>query len=147
MGPAQGKSSILFICTGNSCRSQIAEGWTRHLLADQIEPYSSGIVAKGLNPHVVRVMAEVGIDIRQQKSQALDEIGDLNPDHVITVCANAHENCPIFRGNTRVTHVGFDDPPTLAKSAETEEESLAYYRRVRDEIGEFVKTIPERILQ
>ena len=124
----------------------MAEGWARYLLANQVEAHSAGIVAKGLNPHAVKVMAEVGIDISGQKSQTLEEIEHVHPDHVVTVCANAHENCPVFPGKTQVTYVGFDDPPELAKHAATEEEALAHYRRVRDEIGEFVKTIPERIL-
>jgi arsenate reductase len=124
----------------------MAEGWARHLLANQVEPYSAGIVAKGLNPHAVKVMAEVGIDISQQQSQAIEDIENVEPDHVITVCANADQNCPVFPGKTQVTHVGFDDPPVLAKNSATQEETLEHYRRVRDEIGEFVKDIPERIL-
>lgn len=125
----------------------MAEGWARHLLASRIEPYSAGIEARGLNPYAVKVMAEVGIDISGHQSQTIEDIGGVVPDHVITVCTNADENCPVFTGDTQVTHVGFDDPPELAKEATTEEEALGHYRRVRDEIGEFVKTIPEKILQ
>ena len=137
------KLRVLFLCTGNSCRSQMAEGWARRLKADCIEPYSAGIVAYGLNATAVQVMAEAGVDISGQKSKTLADLGDVRFDHVITLCGHAHESCPVFPGGTKVTHVGFDDPPTLAANAQTEHERLAPYRRVRDEIRAFVEKLPD----
>jgi arsenate reductase len=134
---------ILFLCTGNSCRSQMAEGWARHLKSHVLEPYSAGVKTHGLNPRAVKVMAEAGVDISRHWSKLLDELRDVEFDHVITVCGNAHESCPVFPGKTRVTHVGFDDPPRLAEGAALEEEALQHYRRVRDEIRTFVETLPE----
>jgi arsenate reductase len=139
------KKKILFLCTGNSCRSQMAEGWARHLRPDVVEPYSAGIETHGLNPNAVQVMAEAGVDISQHKSQNVNEFGEVTFDHVVTVCGHAHENCPVFTGEAMVTHVGFDDPPRLAADAKTEEEALAHYRRVRDEIRAFVETLPESL--
>lgn len=133
---------ILFLCTGNSCRSQMAEGWTHHLQADGIEPTSAGIEAHGLNPSAVRVMAEAGVDISGQLSRTLDQLPSLEFDVVVTVCDNAAESCPVFPGSARVVHVPFDDPPRLAASATSEEEALAPYRRVRDEIRQFVEQLP-----
>jgi arsenate reductase len=136
---------ILFLCTGNSCRSQMAEGWARHLKADSIEPYSAGIETHGLNPTAVQVMAEVGVDISGQRSKHVRELRGVPFDYVVTVCDNAHESCPLFPGKTRVVHVGFDDPPRLAAGAKTDEERLAPYRRVRDEIRAFVETLPDSL--
>lgn len=133
---------ILFLCTGNSCRSQMAEGWARHLKGDVIEAYSAGIEAHGLNPNAVRVMAEAGVDIRSQRSKHVNELQDIAFDYVVTVCDHAHEACPLFPGGTKVIHVGFDDPPRLAQGAKSEEEALAHYRRVRDEIRAFVEKLP-----
>jgi arsenate reductase len=133
---------ILFLCTGNSCRSQMAEGWARHLKSDCIEPYSAGIETHGLNPLAVKVMAEADVDISAQRSKQVDELKGITFDYVITVCDNVHESCPIFAGKTKVIHVGFDDPPRLAKEAKTEQEAMDCYRRVRDEIRVFVETLP-----
>ena len=134
--------NILFLCTGNSCRSQMAEGWTRCLKGDQIEAYSAGVESHGLNPDAVRVMAEAGVDISGQRSKCVGELRGVEFDYVVTVCDNAHQACPVFLGKTKVVHVGFDDPPRLAAAAKTEEERLAPYRRVRDEIRAFVETLP-----
>ncbi len=134
---------LLFLCTGNSCRSQMAEGWARELKGDQIEPYSAGIEAHGLNPDAVRVMAEAGVDISGQRSKSVSELAGTDFDYVVTVCDNAHESCPLFPGKAKVIHVGFDDPPRLAANAMTEQERLAPYRRVRDEIRAFVESLPE----
>jgi arsenate reductase (thioredoxin) len=139
------KLKILFLCTGNSCRSQMAEGWTRFLKRESIEPYSAGIETHGLNPSAVKVMAESGVDISQNESKLLSALEGIDFDYVITVCDNAHESCPVFTGVTTVIHVGFDDPPRLAQSSQTEEEALSHYRRVRDEIREFVMSLPESI--
>ena len=134
---------VLFLCTGNSCRSQMAEGWARHLKGDQIEPYSAGIEAHGLNPDAVRVMAEAGVDISDQRSKLVSTLRGVDFDYVVTVCDNAHESCPLFPGKATVVHVGFDDPPRLAADALTEQERLAPYRRVRDEIRAFVESLPD----
>lgn len=136
---------VLFLCTGNSCRSQMAEGWTRHLKGDKIEPYSAGIETHGLNQTAVQVMAEAGVDISQQRSKHVVELAAIEFDYVVTVCGHADENCPHFPCKTKVLHVGFDDPPKLAQAAKTEEEALGHYRRVRDEIKAFVETLPESL--
>jgi arsenate reductase (thioredoxin) len=133
---------ILFLCTGNSCRSQMAEGWARHLLAGTVEAWSAGIETHGLNPNAVKVMAEAGVDISGHRSKLATDLSDIPFDYVVTVCGHAHETCPVFPGKTKVVHVGFDDPPKLAKDAKTEEEALAHYRRVRDEIRKYVETLP-----
>jgi arsenate reductase len=139
------KIKILFLCTGNSCRSQMAEGWARYLKSDLIEPYSAGIEIHGLNPNAVKVMAEAGVDISKQYSKHLDELKSIQFDWVVTVCDNANESCPFFPGNVKRYHVSFDDPPRLARSAKTEEEALGYYRRVRDEIRLFVESLPQSL--
>lgn len=136
------KQKILFLCTGNSCRSQMAEGWCRHLKSEYYEVYSAGIETHGLNPNAVKVMAESDVDISAHRSQLVDEFDGLRFDTVVTVCGHAHEHCPVFTNATNIVHVGFDDPPALAKSAETENEALNHYRRVRDEIRDFVATFP-----
>ena len=140
------KPKVLFLCTGNSCRSQMAEGWTRHLLGDRIEPYSAGIEAHGMNANAVRVMGEAGVDIAGQSSKLASTLVDVPFDLVITVCGHADENCPAYLGKSRVVHVGFDDPPKLAKSAANEDEALGHYRRVRDEIRAFVETELPKLL-
>jgi len=134
--------NVLFLCTGNSCRSQMAEGWARHLKGDQIKPYSAGIEVHGLNPDAVRVMAEAGVDISGQRSKLVSALRGVAFDYVVTVCGHAHESCPVFPGKVKVVHVGFDDPPRLAAHAKTEEERLTPYRRVRDELRAFVETLP-----
>ena len=140
------KLKILFLCTGNSCRSQIAEGWARHLKGDVIEPYSAGIEVHGLNPRAVLAMAEAGVDLAGHRSKHLDEVKHIPFDWVITVCDNANERCPVFPGKVKRFHVSFDDPPKLAKGAKSEEEALGHYRRVRDEIRDFVATLPESLI-
>ena len=145
MQAAAGKIKVLFLCTGNSCRSQMAEGWTRRLKGDLIEPYSAGVENHGLNPCAVKVMAEAGVDISTHRSKHLDEVRDIPFDCVVTVCDNANERCPIFPGNVKRLHVSFDDPPRLARNARTEEEALGYFRRVRDEIRAFVEQLPEAL--
>ena len=133
---------VLFLCTGNSCRSQMAEGWARALRGDAVEAYSAGIEKHGLNPHAVKVMAEAGVDISRQYSKTPPELGPLEFDYVVTVCGHADENCPVFSGKARVLHAGFEDPPALTKGLPDGEEKLAVYRRVRDEIRAFVETLP-----
>ena len=133
---------LLFLCTGNSCRSQMAEGWGRHLKGDEIEFYSAGVETHGLNPDAVLVMAEAGVDIGGQTSTHVDELAEVGFDWVVTVCDSAAERCPVFPGRVRVVHRAFDDPPRLARAAADREEALGHYRRVRDEIRAFVETLP-----
>ncbi|MBF0544557.1 MAG: arsenate reductase ArsC [Candidatus Riflebacteria bacterium] len=137
------KNRLLFLCTGNSCRSQMAEGLTRFYWPDLFEVHSAGIEAHGLNPKAVQVMREMNIDISQHQSKELRNLPSLSFDFVITVCNNANEACPIFPGNTKKFHHDFNDPPKLAKTAKSQEEILLCYRQVRDQISEFVKNLPE----
>jgi arsenate reductase len=123
----------------------MAEGWARHMKGDEIEPYSAGLEARGLDPRAVHVMMEAGVDISSQRSKRMEELGDVDFDVVITVCDHAHEHCPLFPGKTRIIHAGFDDPPRLAGDARTEDEALDPYRRVRDEIRAFIESFPESI--
>jgi arsenate reductase len=146
MSQAVQKMKVLFLCTGNSCRSQMAEGWTRHLKGDRIEASSAGVDPRGIDPLAVRVMAEAGVDIRGQASKHVDDLKHIAFDYVVTVCDHAHESCPVFPGPTRVVHVGFDDPPRLAGEIQDEEERLGPYRLVRDEIKAFVDTLPDGLL-
>lgn len=139
------KPRVLFLCTGNSCRSQMAEGWAKRLLAGRIEAYSAGTAPHGLNPLAVRAMGEAGVDISGHTSKRPEDLG-VEFDFVVTVCDAAREACPVFPARTRVVHAGFDDPPRLAKHARTEEEALPHYRRVRDEIRAFVEALPETVL-
>jgi arsenate reductase len=125
----------------------MAEGWARHLKGDQIEAYSAGIEAHGLNPDAVRVMAEAGVDISGQRSKPVGELQGTAFDYVVTVCGHAQEHCPLFPGKATMIHVGFDDPPRLAADAKTEGERLAPYRRVRDEIRAFVESLPASLNQ
>jgi len=137
------KMNVLFLCTGNSCRSQMAEGWARALKGDVIEAYSAGIETHGLNPNAVKVMAEAGVDISGHTSKNVSTLLDVPFDTVVTVCGHANEHCPFFPGNAKVVHVGFQDPPAMAKLVAGEEEKLDCYRRVRDEIRKFVEKLPE----
>ena len=139
------KLKVLFLCTGNSCRSQMAEGWARALKGDVLEAYSAGIETHGMNPRAVKVMAEAGVDISKHYSKTPQDIGPVQFDYVVTVCGHANESCPIFPGKTKVVHVGFEDPPKLTKDMPDGEGKLAVYRRVRDEIRKFVETLPEAL--
>lgn len=141
------KVKILFLCTKNSCRSQIAEGWARHLKSEVLEPSSAGIEVYRLDPYAVKVMAEAGVDISSQYSKHVNDLDNDIFDCVVTVCDSAHERCPVFPALTKVFHVGFEDPPRLAEGAESGEEIMTHYRRVRDEIMGFVKTLPEALFR
>lgn len=143
MQAAVRKLKVLFLCTGNSCRSQMAEGWARALKGDGIEAYSAGLEKHGMNPHAAKVMAEAGVDISMQHSKTLAEVGSVEFEYVVTVCGHADEHCPVFPGKTQVIHAGFDDPPKLTQHLPDGEEKLAVYRRVRDEIRRFVATLPD----
>jgi arsenate reductase (thioredoxin) len=135
------KPKVLFLCTGNSCRSQMAEGWLRELAGNEFEVFSAGINPVGVNPLAIAVMREVGIDISHQRSKHAGEYLGQNFPYVITVCDNAREHCPIFPGTYKKLHWSFEDPVAAQGS---EEERLEVFRRVRDEIGdrvrEFIKT-------
>lgn len=135
---------ILFLCTGNSCRSQMAEGWARALLGNQFEVYSAGIVAKGIDPRAVQVMAEHGIDISGQRSKTLADLPTVAFDMVFTLCGDAAETCPVFPG-AKVVHHGFDDPPRMALLAADEEAALEGYRTVCNAIADFMATLPETL--
>lgn len=134
------KKNILFLCTGNSCRSQMAEGWGKTLKSEAFNFYSAGTKKHGLNPNAVKVMQEAGVDISNHESNTTDELADIKLDFVFTVCSDANENCPIFPGG-KVIHVGFDDPPRLTNEMTDEEGKLSVYRRVRDEIKGMVTNI------
>ena len=120
----------------------MAEGWARVLKGDRVEASSAGIETHGLNPRAVRVMAEAGVDISGHRSKNVSELNNIPFDLVVTVCGHANEHCPRFPGKTKVIHAGFDDPPKLAAEAKTEEEALSHYRRVKDEIKQFVLALP-----
>ncbi len=139
------KTSVLFLCTGNSCRSQMAEGFCRHLNGTTIEAYSAGIEKHGLNPLAVTVMAESGVDISGYQSKTIDDLDASAFDFVITVCGHADKTCPMFPAKIKKLHHGFDDPPKLAKDAANEEQALVHYRRVRDEIRSFILTLPKAL--
>ncbi|MCO4755009.1 MAG: arsenate reductase ArsC [Bacteriovoracaceae bacterium] len=131
--------NVLFLCTGNSCRSQMAEGWGKALKSDKFNFFSAGTKKHGLNPRAVEVMSEVGIDISKHESNTTDELAE-KMDFVFTVCSDANENCPFFPGG-KIIHVGFDDPPRLTKEMTDEDEILPVYRRVRDEIKKLIENI------
>ena len=129
---------VLFLCTGNSCRSQMAEGWGEKLLAGKAEVFSAGTKPGSVDPRAIKVMAEAGVDISGHRSKHASEFKDIAFDLVVTVCDKARESCPVWFGKAEKLHKSFEDPPFLAKEAGTEEEALAHYRRVRDEIRDFV---------
>lgn len=135
MGP-----KVLFLCTGNSARSQMAEGYLRHVANDRFEAMSAGIEPKGLNPMAVEAMAEIGIDISRQSSKDVVTLLGQHIPYVITVCDNARERCPIFPRTYKFLHWSFEDP---AAATGTREEKLAVFRRVRDEIA---RQIDEELL-
>lgn len=138
---------ILFVCTGNSCRSQMAEGWVRKLKGNILSPYSAGIEKKGMDPRAVKVMSEVGVDISKQQSKLISELSEKDFDYVVTICNDAKEKCPVFPGKAKRLHRGFDNPPDLAREAKSEEEALTIYRRVRDEIRDYVENMPDNLLE
>ena len=136
------KIRVLFLCTGNSCRSQMAEGWARHLKANSIDAYSAGIRPIGVSARAIQVMAEAGVDISMHKSQSLDEFSEIDFDYVITLCDNAAENCPVFNGNTKVIHRPFEDPYFATGS---EEDIMETFRKVRNDIREFIEAMPDNL--
>jgi len=136
------KIKVLFLCTGNSCRSQIAEGWARHLKGSVIDAYSAGIRPIGVSSRAIKAMAEEGVDISMHQSRHIDEFSGIDFDYVVTLCDNAFKSCPIFSGKARIVHKPFDDPYFASGS---EEQILATFRKVRDDIRTFVETMPESL--
>jgi arsenate reductase len=123
----------------------MAEAWTRKLYPERFEPHSAGTNPGRLDPRAVHIMAEVGVDMSTHRSKHVGEMAGIAFDYLITVCDSANEHCPVFPGQTRHIHAGFDDPPRLAAGAINEETALAHYRRVRDEIRDYVAKLPELI--
>ena len=140
------KVNVLFLCTGNSCRSQMAEGWARQLLGDEVQAYSAGTKAQGLNPRAVRAMTHYGIDISGHQSKRVSDLMGMEFDFVVTVCDNAKKNCPTFSGDAVIIHNSFDDPPALAESAKSDDEAMDHYLRVCGEIRNWVEKMPELMI-
>ena len=136
------KIKVLFLCTGNSCRSQIAQGWARHLKSDIIDAYSAGISPTGVDSRAIKVMAETEVDISRQTSRHVDNFLGIDFDYVVTLCDKARQHCPVFGGKGRLIHRGFEDA-TIAVGSE--EEIMAAFRKVRDDIRAFVETLPESL--
>lgn len=136
------KLKVLFLCTGNACRSQIAEGWARHLKSDVMEVYSAGVSPACLNQMAVKVMAEAGVDISNQWSKHVDEFAGVEFDYVVTVCDYAREQCLDFIGNTKSVHKLFHDPSFMEA---TDEQIMAEFRKLRDDIKAFIKAMPESL--
>lgn len=142
MSDSKTKTKILFLCTGNACRSQMAEGWARHLKSDVIEAYSAGVWPAGLSSRAIKVMAEAEVDISSHKSQHIDEFLDIEFDYVVTLCDNAREQCPIFARGAKHVHRSFKDPVMMEG---TDDQIIAAFRKTRDEIKAFVETLPESL--
>jgi arsenate reductase len=138
------KIKLLFVCTGNSCRSQMAEGWARHLKDDCIDAYSAGIRPIGVNPRAVKVMADAGVDIKEQYSKSIDDLAGLEFNYVVTLCDNARQNCSVFPAATKLIHKSIEDP-YFAKG--TEKQIMEVFRKTRDQIKAFVETLPESLEQ
>jgi arsenate reductase (thioredoxin) len=125
----------------------MAEGWARHLKGEEIEAYSAGVSPKGIDPRAIRAMGEAGVDISNQRCKSVNEVRGITFDHVITLCDHAHQSCPSFPERTNVRHVGFEDPPYLARTARSGEEAMAHYRRIRDQIEAFVEGLPDALIE
>lgn len=132
---------ILVLCTGNSCRSQIAEGYLRHFAADKAEVYSAGVETHGVNPRAIEIMKEDGIDISKHTSNNVNEYKDIHFDYVITVCDNAKEKCPYFPSQAKKFHYNFPDP---AKATGTEEQIMEQFRKVRNMIKDYSKEFVQK---
>jgi arsenate reductase len=137
------KLKLLFLCTGNACRSQMAEGWARHLKSDTIEAFSAGVMPAGVSTRAITVMNEAGVDISSHASKHVDDYMAIDFDYVITLCDHASEKCPVFGGKTRVIHRSFEDPTMALGSSE---EVMATFRKIRDQIRQFVETLPESLV-
>jgi len=137
-----GMKKILVLCTGNSCRSQIAHGYLEHFGKDKVQVYSAGVEIHGLNPFAVGIMSEDGIDISKNTSNPIDEYSNIAFDYVITVCDNAKEACPFFPTQTKTIHYSFEDP---SKASGTAKELISEFRKVRDQIKAFSKSFIETL--
>ena len=142
MSQEKEKIKVLFLCTGNACRSQMAEGWARHLKGDIIDAYSAGILPIGVSSRAIETMAEAGVDISMHTSKYSDDLGGIDFDYVVTLCDNAAQNCPVFPGKVKVIHKPFKDPYFATGS---EEHIMAEFRKVRDQIKTFIETIPDSL--
>ena len=142
MSQEKEKIKVLFLCTGNACRSQMAEGWARHLKGDIIDAYSAGILPIGVSSRAIETMAEAGVDISMHTSKYSDDLGGIDFDYVVTLCDNAAQNCPVFPGKLKVIHKPFKDPYFATGS---EEQVMAEFRKVRDQIKTFIETIPDSL--
>jgi arsenate reductase len=142
MNSTKDKVRVLFLCTGNACRSQMAEGWAKHLKSDVMEVYSAGVWPAGVSSKAIQVMAEAGVDISPHTSKHAFTFLDMDFDYVITLCDHAREQCPIYGKRTQLVHRGFKDP--LAATGD-EEQVLAAFRKTCDEIRAFVETLPESL--
>jgi len=142
MSESKEKLKVLFLCTGNSCRSQMAEGWARHLRGDLIDAYSAGIFPAGVSSRAKKVMAEAGVDISDQASKHVADLVGIDFDYIITLCDNARDNCPIFPGNAVIIHRPFHDPTFCIGN---EQDVLDEFRKTRDRIRDFIVTLPESL--
>jgi arsenate reductase len=140
MAEAKDKLKVLFLCTGNACRSQIAEGWTKQLKSDTIDAYSAGICPIGVSSRAIKVMAEAGVDISKQTSKHVDDLDGIDFDYVVTLCDNAKQQCPLFGGKARLVHRAFEDPYFATG---TEERIMRVFRKMRDDIRAFVEKLPQ----
>lgn len=131
------KKKVLILCTGNSARSQMAEGLLRHICQNEFEVYSAGTQPSAVRPEAMKVLREIGIDISENRSKSVDEFAGEEIDYVLTVCDHANENCPYFPGKTRLIHHSFEDPAAITGD---EERRLSAFRQARDEIDEYLKT-------
>jgi arsenate reductase len=138
------KLKILFLCTGNSCRSQMAEGWAETLKSDCIEAFSAGVYPVAVNSKAIEIMAESGVNISQHRPKHVNDLCGIDFDYVITLCDNAKELCPIFSGKTKLIHKPFSDPSMLIGSQEV---ITAAFRKVRDQIRDFILTLPDNLAQ
>ncbi|MBN1392235.1 MAG: arsenate reductase ArsC [Sedimentisphaerales bacterium] len=144
MSENKSKIKVLFLCTGNSCRSQMAEGWAKHLKDDVVDAYSAGIRPSSVSSRAIKVMAEAGVDISDHKSKHVGEFKGGDFDYVVTLCDNAAENCPVFPGKAKIIHKPFEDPHLATGSEET---VLATFRRIRDQIKAFVEKMPGNLFE
>ncbi|AQQ10124.1 Arsenate reductase [Sedimentisphaera cyanobacteriorum] len=135
------KKKVLFLCTGNSCRSQMAEAWARELKSETIEPFSAGLSPKGIDPFAVDAMEEAGLGTQLLSSKSLEIFLEQRFDLIVTLCDNAKESCPVFPGAVKVIHKSFPDPPAMASAYNYQDLKLDCYRKVRDEIRDFIKTL------
>lgn len=138
------KKKVLILCTGNSARSQMAEGLLKHICQDEFEIYSAGTEPFAVRPEAIKVLREIGIDISENRSKSVNEFADVKIDYVLTVCDHAQENCPYFPAKTRLVHHSFVDP---AAAAGDEEKRLSAFRRARDEIEKYLQTDFVKILR